>query len=67
LEVKLRALEHLGIVPRDGEWPLEAWLRVMCEENGLPYTLPVPRELANAILYSRAQRFLWFLAGGRAQ
>lgn len=64
-EIKLRALERLGIVPRDDETPLQAWLRVMCEENGLPYTQPVPQELADAILDSDAARFVWFLAGGR--
>ena len=49
-EVKLRALERLGIVPHDGETPLQAWLRTMCEENGLTFGEPVPRELADAIL-----------------
>lgn len=63
-EVKVRALERLGIQARDGETPLEAWLRAMCEENGLEYTRPCPRVLADAILDSGAARFAWFLSGG---
>lgn len=64
-EVKLRALEKLGITPRDGEDPLQAWLRSMCAENELEYSMPAPRALADAIVDSRAAlRFIWFLSGG---
>jgi len=62
--VKLRALDRLGITSREGEPPLQAWIRAMCAENDLPYTQPAPRQLADAILDSRAAaRFVFFLAG----
>lgn len=62
-EAKWRALEKLGI-KRDGEdSPMRAWLLAMCRENNLPATIPVPQELADAILQDReAYRFLWWLA-----
>ena len=62
-EIKWRVLERLGI-KRNGEAsPLRAWLKAMCRENGLPETIPVPRELADAILDNReVYRFVWWLA-----
>lgn len=62
LRLKLKSLERLGIVPMDGEKPLHAWLRVMSEENGLPFTLPAHREIVDAIMYSSASKFVLFLA-----
>ncbi|MFW9770327.1 MAG: hypothetical protein ACFFEM_16030 [Candidatus Thorarchaeota archaeon] len=60
---KQRALERLGITPRDGETPFNAWLRAMCEENNLPNSRPVPREIADAIVQNpSASRFMWLLA-----
>ncbi len=63
-EFKRLALRKLdGIEPAAGETCYHRWLRWLCEINGLPYTLPVPRELANAILADAAvSRFNFFLA-----
>jgi len=42
---------------------MRAWLLAMCRENNLLATIPVPQELADAILQDReAYRFLWWLA-----
>jgi len=59
--LKLRTLSKLGIVPRQGETPLVAWLRAMAEENGLPVTRPAHPALANCIT-GAVGRFVFFLA-----
>ncbi|MEW6210616.1 MAG: hypothetical protein AB1631_19790 [Acidobacteriota bacterium] len=46
---KRRAVERLGIEIRDGETPSDAWLRAMCGENGIEFTEPVDRDLADVI------------------
>lgn len=62
-EAKWRVLEKLGIKRNGENSPMHAWLLAMCRENGLPATIPVPRELADAIMEdSLAYRFLWWLA-----
>src|SRR5690606_2057635 len=62
-QAKLKALDKLGIARVGEEKPGDAWLRVMCEENGLPYTQPVPREIAEAIVWDQAvYRFYFWLA-----
>jgi hypothetical protein len=60
--LKLRALARLGITPREGETPLNAWCRVMAEENGLPVQIPAHKAIADAVLFSSAQKFVFFLA-----
>lgn len=60
---KKKALDILKITPKDGETAFDAWLRTMCEENSLPYSKPVPREIADAIVSNpSASRFMWLLA-----
>lgn len=59
---KAKALGRLGIHVREGEEPLDAYIRAMCEENGVPYTIPAPTEISDAITYSEASRFVWWLA-----
>ena len=62
-QLKRRALERMGIQVRDGESPSDAWLRAMCEENGLEFRLPVPEELRRAIFETPgALRFFFWLA-----
>lgn len=62
-EIKRRLLSRMHILPGAGESYAHAWLRVMCEENGLTFSLPVPTELAHAIsTCPGAARFLWFLS-----
>lgn len=62
-EHKKKALDVLGIVPRGDETPMQSWLRAMCEENGLKYSQPVPREIADAIVSNvNAARFMWAMA-----
>jgi len=60
--VKAKVLEKMNIQV-NGLDPFHAWLKAMCEENGLEYSLPVPRELTDAILENRgASRFMFWLA-----
>lgn len=61
---KLEVLKtRLGIEANAGEDPLQAWLRAMAEENGLPVTQPAAPELAEVVTFSDgARRFLWALA-----
>jgi len=59
----LRALDRLGIAPRAGEGALDAWLRVMAQDNGLPVTRPAHRRLVDAVLSDAgAARFMFALA-----
>lgn len=60
--IKDKVLANLGITRRDGESYLDAWLRAMAEENGLPVGRPAHRALVDAIMFSSAQKFVWFLA-----
>jgi hypothetical protein len=57
---KRRALERLGIQMRDGESASDAWLRTMCEENGLEFKKPVDRQLADAILENASCHRFYF-------
>jgi len=60
---KQKALDVLGIIPKDGETAFSAWIRAMCEENNLPYSKPAPKELADAITHNvSAARFAFLLA-----
>lgn len=59
--LKAKALSALGIEPLDGETPLDAWLRTIAVENGLPVTRPAHPAIAQAIS-GPALRFMWFLA-----
>ena len=62
-ELKVKALAKLGIIPLYGEEPLHAWLRVMSEENELPFTLPAHPAIVNGIFADHAvSRFMFFLA-----
>ena len=55
--------ERLGIEVKPGETPLEAWLRAMAEENGLPVQTPAHPAIREAILFNpEAIRFIWWLA-----
>ena len=55
--------EKLGIEVKPGETPLEAWLRAMAEENGLPVQTPAHPAIREAILFDPdARRFVWWLA-----
>lgn len=60
--LKLRALARLGITPREGESPLDAWCRAMAEENDLPVQKPAHSAISQAVLFSSAQKFVFFLA-----
>jgi len=55
--------EKLGI-PRVGDdTPHQSWLRAMCQENGVPFTVPVDRGLADVILHdANLRRFSFMLA-----
>ena len=58
-----RLLERMGIAGVEGESPLEAWLRAMCAENGLAWSIPVPDALTECIRSDRAAaQWVWFLA-----
>ena len=62
------ALARLGITRRPGESHLQAWLRAMAEENGVPHRVPADPRLVDAVLASPgARRFLWWLAGGSSR
>jgi hypothetical protein len=62
-KIKDRVLQSMGITRKEGEKPIEAWLRAMAEENGLPFSLPVVPELREAVKGSpQAMRFLFWLA-----
>lgn len=62
--LKRKVLGRLGITIGEGEKPYRAWLRAMCEENGLEFSIPVPREVADAILEGERslKRFNFWLA-----
>ena len=62
-ETKDKVLKFLGITKKEGEKPIEAWLRAMAEENGLPVSRPVVPELREAVEeFPQAMRFLFWLA-----
>lgn len=62
--VKVAALAKLGIAPQNGESPLDAWTRTMCERNNLVWTKPVPDVLGKAVADDAGARlFVFFLAG----
>src|SRR3990167_3629760 len=59
-DIAVRLLDKLGIALGDGEKPIQAWLRAMAEENGLPTSIPVDRRLGRAIAEDvDASRFLF--------
>jgi hypothetical protein len=60
--MKVKALSKLNILVRPDEKPLHAWLRVMSEENNLPFTLPAHPAIVSGIFSSSASKFVWFLA-----
>jgi len=54
---------QLGIEVEPGESALQAWLRVMAQENGLPVMEPATPELVKEILSrAGALQFVWALA-----
>lgn len=61
-ELKFKSLKTLHIEPKDNEKPSDAWLRTMCAENGLEFTRPVPRPMADALQeQSGAFKFYFWL------
>lgn len=62
-DLKLKALSKLGIEPLEGEKPMQAWTRAMCEENGVEHTTPVCVEIREAIMWTPgAMKFMFWLA-----
>jgi len=61
LGIKVKALKLLGIEVEEGQTPSEAYLKAMCDENGLPFTLPAPFEIVDALQFSGAMKFYWWL------
>lgn len=63
--VKLRALSHLDIQP-DAETahltPLQLWLHALSACNGLPFTQPAHPLIVDAIFWTGAHKFLYWLA-----
>lgn len=60
---KRKAVEQLGITIREGETPLQAWMRAMHEENELPYSQPAHRAISDAVIQNAGPfRFMWALA-----
>jgi hypothetical protein len=63
LELKTTLLRKLGIELQDGEKPIDAYSRYLCELNNLPVTKPIDRGLADAIAATpAAMRMLYILA-----
>ncbi len=60
---KLRCLDAMGIA-RDADYTaFETWTRHLCAINGLPWTMPLPLVLVDAMQDSPAcMKFLWFMA-----
>jgi len=48
-ETKLRLLAKMGITPQGDELPQQAWLRYLSELNGLEFTTPCHRAIAEGI------------------
>jgi len=53
LDLKWKAILRLNCPVHPGDDPATSWLRAMCEENGEPYTTPVPPGLASALIGCR--------------
>jgi len=63
LEFKKTLLRKLGIELQDGEKPVDAYCRHICKVNGLTYTKPIDRALADAIIATHdAMRMYYILA-----
>jgi hypothetical protein len=63
LELKTTLLRKLGIELQDGEKPIDAYSRYLCELNNLPVTKPIDRSLADVIAATpAAMRMLYILA-----
>jgi hypothetical protein len=63
LELKTTLLRKLGIELQDGEKPIDAYSRYLCELNNLPVTKPIDRGLADVIAATpAAMRMLYILA-----
>jgi len=60
LNLKWRSILKLGIKVLPGDTPDDAWLRAMCEENGEPFTTPVPYPIADALVNCRAAYAFYF-------
>ena len=60
LRRKWGVLREMGIAGNQGT-PMEAYLRAMHEENGLPYSMPAHPAIADALGVD-GFRFLWWLA-----
>ena len=60
-DAKWRALSRLGIKRVGSDTPLRAWIRAMCEENGLEVSFPAPTPILNTIV-GPVQQWVWFLA-----
>jgi hypothetical protein len=58
-----RVLERMGIAGVDGETPIQAWTRAMCELNGLDYRPPIGGFFAECVARDpELLRFLWVIA-----
>jgi hypothetical protein len=63
LELKKTLLRRLGVELQNGEKPIDAYSRYLCELNNLPVTKPIDRGLADAIAATpAAMRMLYILA-----